>query len=150
MTYILDTNVLVHTLRNSDTFQRIETQLDPYGANHETLISTVSIGELYSLAKRNRWGTNLLEKVKLLLETIAPIPVDGDDLMEAYSDIDAFSQGKHPVLALGRSAVNMGKNDLWIAATATVFQATLLTTDKDFNHLHNVFFNVEYIHPKST
>jgi predicted nucleic acid-binding protein len=43
----------------------------------------------------------------------------------------------------------MGKNDLWIAATATVFQATLLTTDKDFNHLHNVFFKVEYIHPKS-
>jgi tRNA(fMet)-specific endonuclease VapC len=148
MTYILDTNVLVHTLRASEAFHRMENQFDPYGPTNETLISTVSIGELYALAKRNRWGTNLLEKVKLLLETIEPIPVEGEDLMEAYSDIDAFSQGKHPMLALGRSAVNMGKNDLWIAATTAVYQATLLTTDKDFNHLHNVFFKVQYINPK--
>jgi tRNA(fMet)-specific endonuclease VapC len=33
------------------------------------------------------------------------------------------------------SARNMGKNDIWIAATARVLGATLLTTDKDFNHL---------------
>lgn len=36
----------------------------------------------------------------------------------------------------------MGKNDLWIAATASVANVTLLTTDKDFN---NSYFKVELI-----
>ncbi|MBK9016619.1 MAG: PIN domain-containing protein [Saprospiraceae bacterium] len=43
------------------------------------------------------------------------------------------------------SARNMGKNDLWIAATAHATQATLLTTDMDFNHLDGVFFDLERI-----
>jgi predicted nucleic acid-binding protein len=148
MVYVLDTNVLVHTLRNSTTFQVIEQNYDPYSVHNAALISTVSIGELYSLAKRNRWGINLLQKLQHLLTHVQPIAVEGIDLMDAYSDIDAFSQGKHPSLRLGRSALNMGKNDLWIAATATVFQATLLTTDQDFNHLNDQFFKIEYISPK--
>jgi predicted nucleic acid-binding protein len=39
----------------------------------------------------------------------------------------------------------MGKNDLWIAATASVLEATLLTLDHDFNHLRNEFLQVETI-----
>lgn len=147
MIYVLDTNVLLHTLRNSTIFQAIEQNYDPYSVGNAALISTVSIGELYSLAKRNRWGANLLQKLQHLLANVQPIAVEGIDLMDAYSDIDAFSQGKHPSLRLGRSALNMGKNDLWIAATATVFQATLLTTDQDFNHLNDQFFKIEYVSP---
>ncbi len=40
------------------------------------------------------------------------------------------------------SARNMGKNDLWIAATAHVLGAKLLTTDADFNHLNEVFLDL--------
>ena len=43
------------------------------------------------------------------------------------------------------SARNMGKNDLWIAASAMELKATLLTTDKDFDHLHTQLINVEVI-----
>ena len=68
--------------------------------------------------------------------------------MEEYADIDAFSQRNHPTMQLSGSARKMSKNDLWIAATASVFEATLLTTDSDFDHLHNIFFNVEYINPE--
>lgn len=39
----------------------------------------------------------------------------------------------------------MGKNDLWIAATAHVTQSILITTDLDFNHLHKTFFEVAHI-----
>jgi len=37
----------------------------------------------------------------------------------------------------------MGKNDLWIAATAYALEAVLLTTNGDFDHLHNLFFEVK-------
>ena len=39
----------------------------------------------------------------------------------------------------------MGKNDIWIAATASVYDLTLITTDKDFNHLKGEYINLEYI-----
>jgi predicted nucleic acid-binding protein len=38
--------------------------------------------------------------------------------------------------------VGIGQNDLWIAATAWVTKAALITTDSDFDHLHPVFLNV--------
>ncbi|MBU6120983.1 PIN domain-containing protein [Hymenobacter siberiensis] len=55
----------------------------------------------------------------------------------AYARIDAYSQGKLELepLPAGISARNMGKNDLWIAATALYFGVELHTTDKDFDHL---------------
>ena len=68
-----------------------------------------------------------------------------DDIIYHYAEIDAFSQGKHPTLLLGMSARSMGKNDLWIAATASVFSLTLITTDMDFNHLHDVFIDLQSI-----
>jgi len=39
----------------------------------------------------------------------------------------------------------MGKNDLWIAATASVLSAALLTTDNDFSHLQGYFLQMEKI-----
>ena len=46
------------------------------------------------------------------------------------------------------SARKMGKNDLWIASTAAFFNGTILTTDGDFSHLHNIFLKVVYIDPQ--
>ena len=43
----------------------------------------------------------------------------------------------------------MGKNDLWIAACAKATGATLLTTDKDFDHLDTELLSVEYVDPES-
>ncbi len=58
--------------------------------------------------------------------------------MDAYADVDAYSQAKHPDYAppVAFTARNMGKNDLWIAATAFLFGLPLVTTDHDFDHLH--------------
>ena len=39
----------------------------------------------------------------------------------------------------------MGKNDIWIAATASTFNLTLVTTDKDFDHLKGDYINLEQI-----
>ncbi|WP_162996638.1 type II toxin-antitoxin system VapC family toxin [Mucilaginibacter celer] len=42
----------------------------------------------------------------------------------------------------------MGKNDLWIASTAALLGLTLVTTDKDFDHLHQIFMEVKRIAPE--
>jgi tRNA(fMet)-specific endonuclease VapC len=64
--------------------------------------------------------------------------------MDAYADIDTFSQGKHPIYNEKNafSARNMGKNDLWIAATSFLLDIPLLTTDQDFEHLNPHFISV--------
>jgi tRNA(fMet)-specific endonuclease VapC len=79
-----------------------------------------------------------------LLNQFLVIPIEAKDLVEAYAELDAFSQGisiSRPVIS-GMTARNMGKNDLWIAATALVTKSTLITTDNDFDHFDGQYFNV--------
>jgi predicted nucleic acid-binding protein len=46
---------------------------------------------------------------------------------------------------MGTTARKMGKNDLWIAATAHLLNATLITTDNDFDHLKDAFIKLHKI-----
>ena len=39
----------------------------------------------------------------------------------------------------------MGKNDLWIAATASVLDLELLTTDSDFDHLSGRYIKLRKV-----
>lgn len=41
----------------------------------------------------------------------------------------------------------MGKNDMWIAATAFATNATLLTADGKFMHLDKEFINIKFYQP---
>jgi tRNA(fMet)-specific endonuclease VapC len=72
----------------------------------------------------------------------------GKELKMNYSlsgkEIPLYFQAKHPeyLPPVAFSARNMGKNDLWIAATAFLFGLTLVTTDHDFDHLHPDFIEV--------
>ena len=81
------------------------------------------------------------------LKALRPFPIDNDEMTSIYADIDAFSKGQHPKIPLPASTYSrkMGKNDLWIAATATLFNATLLKSDNDFLHLSPRFFKLESI-----
>lgn len=47
----------------------------------------------------------------------------------------------------GKSGRAMGKNDRWIAATAAATGATLLTTDRDFDHLTSLLLTRHWIDP---
>jgi len=88
-----------------------------------------------------------VERLEDFLSSLTVVPISyHPDIYRAYADIDAYSQSNHPTLSLpqGMTARNMGKNDLWIAATAHVLRATLVTTDKDFDHLQH-FFGLEWV-----
>ncbi|QQR88202.1 MAG: PIN domain-containing protein [Flavobacteriales bacterium] len=113
------------------------------------MISTVTMAELLSLAEQNGWGASKKEKLEKLLRRYVVIDISHNDLpmMEAYARIDAFSQGKLVGVTLGLSSRNMGKNDLWIAATAAITKAKLLTTDADFDHLKGAFLDLDRVRP---
>lgn len=151
-TYILDTCILVHYLQNSPLYQMIEKELELTSAEITPIISSVTKGELISFAKQRKWGKDRLDKLNTLLNDINSIDVcfSDNDLQTAYSEIDAFSKRKtldtNGNLLLG-SARTMGKNDLWIAATAKVLDAELITADCDFDHLHNTFITVQNYQP---
>ncbi len=80
----------------------------------------------------------MLEEKMLDFLTIVPIPYKS--ILAAYVEIDDYSR---------RNGRIMGKNDVWIAATARVAGATILTTDRDFDHLHPHLITREYVAPDS-
>lgn len=142
---VLDTNILLLRLRISDKWQFLKERYEFDNPSVIPAISSVTIGELLSISKRNNWGSRKLEKLERLLREFLIVPVDNDKLYETYAEIDAFSQGKSKKYKSNFSARNMGKNDLWVAATAAVLNAKLLTTDKDFAHLDKLFLELEIV-----
>lgn len=145
MKYIWDTNILLNFIRQTDDFFAWN---DTYKFQDETTrvyMSIVSIGEIYSIAHQRNWQKRKRQRLREALEFVKkPLPIATKNIVEAYSRIDAYSQGKlvgNP-LPKGMSSRNMGKNDIWIAATASVLDLKVVTTDNDFKHLQDVFLEV--------
>lgn len=136
--FLLDTNILVHLVRGDAVGERIRATYTPTLVEPRPLISIITEGELRSLAYQFRWGKSKVEKALFYLSYFKRVSIDQPEIYEAYAVIDAYS------LSVGQS---MGKNDLWIAATAHVLGATILTTDFDFDHLDPQFLHREWIDP---
>jgi predicted nucleic acid-binding protein len=114
---------------------------------NQFVISIVTEGEIRGLAKSRNWGRQKMDQLELLIQNHLVAPIKTKEIIEAYAEIYAYSQGKliGKPLPHRMSARNMGKNDLWIAATALATKATLITTDKDFDHLQNIYFPVDFL-----
>jgi len=147
MDFVLDTNILVHFVRSDEHIRQIDRQFSLFSGDNSAFISIVSVGEIRSLSFQFGWGENKLNRMNQFLHALRPFPVESEEIAAAYAELDAFSQCCHPRFPAptGMTARNMGKNDLWIAATTMLFNATLLTTDTDFSHLALQFFQVEIV-----
>ena len=146
MKYFLDTNILLHFVRNTKNWQELKVKYNLQSVENQTYISIVTFAEIKSLTKQLNWGPLKMESLEKILFSI-PILNITTKIAEQYVEIDVYSQGKdlYRPLPFGLSARNMGKNDLWIAASASFIGAILLTTDYDFDHLNLVFLNVQTI-----
>ena len=143
--FILDTNICLAYVRGkSEFYEEVDQRLGLRNPDTLVIISVVTKAELLSLGIQNGWGKNKLSALEKLLNKMYIIDINESDnnLIEAYSKIDAYSQGRLPESPLSMSARNMGKNDLWIAATAYVANAELVTTDGDFDHLNGKWITV--------
>ena len=147
MIFVLDTNILIHLIRQTHSVQESLNKIGVFNRNNYMNISIVSVAELKTFAIRNNWGVSKMKTLNTLVKSLNPIVIDSQNIVDAYVEIDIYSQGKHPTrpLPMGLSSRNMGKNDVWIAATAHFLNATLITTDDDFMHLDSVFFDVKKI-----
>jgi predicted nucleic acid-binding protein len=145
MNYLLDTNILVIYVRATELTRKIEQDLKLLTGENDLVISVVTVGEIKSIARRNKWGKKKIESLGELLERFLVADINVEAIVEKYAEIDTFSQGKLPDKKVDFTARNMGKNDLWIAATGAVLNLILVTTDGDFDHLNDEYLNVNKI-----
>lgn len=77
-----------------------------------------------------------------LLKKLLIADINAKKIIERYAEIDAYSQGELENKRASFTSRNMGKNDLWIASTASILNAKLITTDKDFRHLDKEYIEL--------
>jgi predicted nucleic acid-binding protein len=145
--FLLDTNILVGYIRAARYAAYVEKKYNLFNPENISVISVVTVAEIKSLAYKFNWGQKKIEAMNTLIKKIPSVKIDSEQILDAFAIIDSFSQGKHPSIKLpvGLSARNMQDNDIWIASTANVLKATLISTDKDFEHLKNHFIDFVYI-----
>jgi predicted nucleic acid-binding protein len=144
---LLDTNILVVLARGNEDAQRVRRYIDGL-ANPQLFISVVNVAEAESLVTQWGWGSKKIEALRAIVRRLVTIDIESNHLplLEAYVHIDTYSKRKKACPKgnmLPQGAVKMGKNDLWLAATAYVLEATLLTMDADFDHLNGAFIQVQ-------
>jgi tRNA(fMet)-specific endonuclease VapC len=148
--YLFDTGILLHYVRGTTLALLIDNQHSPSVLPNYSVVSVVSIGEMNSLAFCRKWGEQKKDTLKKLLKSIPFVDINNSSILGRFAEIDAYRLGKHPgkPLPTGESAKSIGDNDLWIASTASVLKAILLTTDKDFMVFDKVFLDVIYLDPE--
>jgi tRNA(fMet)-specific endonuclease VapC len=144
MFYILDTNILIYLIRENPVVRAELTNRGIFEPENTVSISIASVGEILSLALQNNWGERKKNNLEKLITDLRPIPIIKRELLDAYAEIDTYSKGKlaERPLPTGLTARKMGKNDLWIATTTHLTQATLITNDNDFDHLDGIYFSI--------
>ena len=135
-----DTNILIHYVRQDALARRVEATYTLKHASPPARVSIVTVGELRAFALQRRWGATKQRELQRILDACVVVPLDLDSIVDTYAELSAYS------VSIGRA---MGDNDLWIAATARVTGALLLTTDRDFDHLHPAYIQREWIDPNT-
>lgn len=140
MFLLLDTNILIAYIRYGLLGQYIEATYSLFTLQPAPAISIVTEGEIRAIALRHSWGFVKLAALQRLLNGVTIVPLPHRNVVDAYARIDHYCV---------QNGLVVGKNDLWIAATAHVTGATILTTDRDFDPLHGLFLQRDWIDPAS-
>ena len=139
--YCVDTNIALLLARGQELGKQIDESYGLRSAPQFHTISIVSHGELYAMADRRQWGPDRFLTLAKTLAAFVTVDVAGARIVEAYREIEKFNA------AVPTGAVKMGKNDIWIAATAIVAEQPLITTDTDFDHLNGALLEVFWVNP---
>lgn len=133
---VLDTNILVRVIRGDTVGQRVTEEYDIASRPERPIISIVTAGEIRSLARKLGWGDRKRAALAELLRQLVVVDLRQGDILGRYAEIDHFCE------KVVKPARTIQQNDMWIAATAGAVDATLITTDGDFDHLDGRFLEV--------
>lgn len=144
---VIDTCVFIHIARDTDIGKKCIAAIEAYDESPNIIASVVTKAELESFIAQNSWSEPKIERLRKMLDAVTYIDISNADetLMDAYTQVDAYSKRKANDKSgnlLTGSAKKMGKNDLWIAATAYALDVPLMTTDGDFDHLNGTLLQV--------
>ena len=139
--FLLDTNIILHLVRGNKLGRHLASTFGLLNTVFRPLVSIVSHGELWVIADRHGWGDNKTGTLKTALSSLVTIDLDDQSIIEAYVEVSRKSQ-QHP-----SGARTLTDNDKWIAAATKASQAILLTTDRDFLHLHPDCCAVQFVDP---
>ena len=137
---LLDTNVVVQVCRGKETGERIDKAYGLRSRPERPLISVITVGECLAFAKHRRWGDAKMATLREMLAEFVVVDIISRDVLERYAEIHAMGID---------SGWNLSDNDTWIAATASVTSAVLLTTDKDFERVDGRLLKHIFISPQS-
>lgn len=135
---LLDTNVLLHLIRGKKAGQWIDEHFGLRERSERPLISIVTVGEILRIALRRTCGERRRQFLRHLLSELVIVDIGHGDILDKYGELGAKLE------EIGRP---IGENDLWIAATAAVRGAVLLTTDRDFDPLYPDYIDRIFIDP---
>lgn len=146
--FLLDTNLLLGFTRQAPWAIRVRAEFNLGDPETMVFTSVICQGEILALAEKNGWGSNRRTHLEQILNEVPTLDISKRTILGAYARIDSWTHGK-PVTSPQNApppkpAVPMKQNDLWIAATAHVSGAALLSTDTDFRHLDSVW--LKFIH----
>ncbi len=139
--YVLDTNILLALIRGKDLGESIDSAYGLRANLQRHVVSIASQAELLVLADRRKWAAAKRDAVNFMFQNLVVLPIDGQALLDAYVEVARAD------MAWQEGSRNMGKNDIWIAATAVSSGLPLLTTDKDFSFLNGNLIQVLWIDP---
>ena len=126
---LLDTNILVHLIRGRAIGRKIVADHDLQDRTEKPLISIITVGEIYALTRKLAWGPAKRQSLAELLANLVIVHPQQGEIVERYAEIDFYCEKEL------KPAEPMGQNDMWIAASASVLDAYLLTADTDFLRL---------------
>jgi predicted nucleic acid-binding protein len=133
----------VHLIRGKTIGQRIAREHLLTQRPDKPFISIVTVGELKALALKLGWGATKQQVLTELVGELVVVNLNQGDILDRYAKIDHYSE------RVAKPARRMGKNDMWIAATAAALDAHLITTDSDFNHLEATHIRLVRVDPVS-
>jgi tRNA(fMet)-specific endonuclease VapC len=138
---LLDTGIVIHLARGGVAAERLESRFGFRSRSLPPMISAITVGELFAFAERNEWGARKRESLEQLVSNLVVLDIRKPGVLRRYAALDTH---------LKRSGTPMGQqNDVWIAATAAVTGAVLVTTDRDFDVLHPEHLQREWVDPET-
>ena len=130
--YILDTNMVSYIVKGRSL--AASDRLVTLSSKEVAAVSAITVAEIrYGLAKKPE-ATTLKSLIDSFLASIQVLPW-GTDEAEAYGTIRA---------KLEKKGITFGNMDMMIAAHAIVTKATLITNDKAFSQVEDLYSTVNW------